>query len=575
MWMSRSAARAAPTGLVLNRYLPVRPLGSGGSGSVWLAREVETDREVALKIVAREGTSGSRAEREAAAAARLRHPRCLRAHALARDSGHVYIVYEYVHGRTLREAMRAGAVSDGAAIEAAAQVLEGLAHAHAHGIVHRDVKPANVLLEEGRGISVKLFDFGLALMREEEGLTAAGDIPGTLAYISPERLRGEAAGPAADIWAVGVMLWEALAGVHPFWGGTLVDTAKAIEKGAPTLREQRPDLPRPIVSCVDRALSVAPGRRPTAAGLAGSLREAAGELKRRRPASPKRAKLHLAAPTVRHAPPSVRELVEPGQRALAAAGAAAAAGMTTHALPFFPAHWPLGIAAVAAALTVWSERVGLAFCLAVPVFPLGNYSFGLAALYGIVALAGMVACWRTPRSGLLAALGAGLGPAGLLGLLPVLGLVIRWPARRAASVAAAVLVAAAIGGATRIGALGVPATNSLIAVAGALGRQLENHPQVLATASALAIGTGVLPLVRGRGPFAAAAYGFVIGGLTVAPAPHTPNVPVLAVTAATALALGLEPYAKRPLRLHAKAPVEETTASVAIPAQHRAAAGRR
>ena len=89
---------AAPGSLVLNRYLPVRPLGSGGSGSVWLAREVESGRDVALKIVPREGTAGSRAEREAAAAARLRHPRCLRAHALARDAGHVYIVYEYVAG---------------------------------------------------------------------------------------------------------------------------------------------------------------------------------------------------------------------------------------------------------------------------------------------------------------------------------------------------------------------------------------------------------------------------------------------------------------------------------------------
>src|SRR5438045_8830095 len=95
--------------------------------------------------------------------------------------------------------MRAGDLDDRSAVEAAAQVLEGLAHAHAHGIVHRDVKPANVLLAEGRVISVKLFDFGLALMREEEGLTAVGDIPGTLAYISPERLGGEPAGPPADV----------------------------------------------------------------------------------------------------------------------------------------------------------------------------------------------------------------------------------------------------------------------------------------------------------------------------------------------------------------------------------------
>jgi Protein kinase domain len=582
-WMSRTAAVGAPGSLVLNRYLPVRPLGTGGSGSVWLAREVESGREVALKIVPREGTAGSRAEREAAAAARLRHPRCLRAHALARDGGHVYIVYEYVSGRTLREAMRAGEINDAAALEAAAQVLEGLAHAHAHGIVHRDVKPANVLLADGHGISVKLFDFGLALIHEEEGLTAAGDIPGTLAYISPERLRGEPAGPPADIWAVGVLLWEALAGFHPFWGGTLLDTAKSIERGAPTLREQRPDLPRSVVSCVDRALSVAPGRRPTAAGLAGTLRQVAGELKRR-PARTPPGRLRLALPRPRLAVPSLRpaltvalprgSVAQPVERLLAAAGGGALAGTTAAALPFFPAAWPLGLAGVAAGLTLLSERAGLAFCLAVPVLPLGNYAFGLAALYGICALIVLGATWRTPRAGLLVALGAGLGPIGALGLLPVLGQVVRWPARRAVSVVGSVFVAAAIGGAGRVDRLGVPGTNSLLATGRALVRVLGSHPEVAASAGALALGAAVLPLVRRRGPLVAAAYALLVGGLTVVPAPHTPDVGVLAATAATGLALALEPYAAR-RRRRPQQPVEETTAAVAVPPEARAAAGRR
>jgi len=580
--MSLTAAQGAPGSLVLNRYLPVRPLGTGGSGSVWLAREVETDREVALKIVPREGTAGSRAEREAAAAARLRHPRCLRAHALARDSGHVYIVYEYVSGRTMREAMRAGEITDAAALEAAAQVLEGLAHAHAHGIVHRDVKPANVLIADGKGMSVKLFDFGLALMREEQSLTAAGDIPGTLAYISPERLKGEPAGPAADVWAVGVLLWEALAGFHPFWGGTLIDMAKSIAKGAPTLREQRPDLPRPIVACVDRALSVAPGRRPTAATLAGALRQASTELRRRpvRKGSSLRVtlpQLHVTRPTLRRAALTDRRLTEPAQRLAAASGAGALAGVTTAALPFFPAGWPFGIAAVAAGLTFRSERAGLAFCLAAPIFPLGNYSFGLATVYAILAVLVLGASWRTPRAALLAALGAGLGPIGALGLLPVVGLVVRWPARRAISVAGSVLVAAAVGSAGRIDALRIPATNSLLAAARSLAHELVHHPQVVSTAGALALGAAVLPLVRRRGPLLPAAYAVVVGGLTVVPGPHTPNVPIIALTAATGLALALEPYAAKPwpTRRRRQAPVDETTASIAVPPEARAAAGPR
>ena len=218
--MPEAAPAVATNGLVLDRYRPLRPLGSGGSGSVWLARDERTGLDVALKIVAREGKAGHRAEREAAVAARLRHERCLRAYACGHDSRHVYVAYEYAPGRTLRDALRGGELRDHEAVEAGAQVLEGLAHAHARGVVHRDVKPANVLLADGQGVSVRLLDFGLAQTDDAETLTAVGDVPGTLAYIPPERLAGDVSGPAGDVWAVGVLLWEALAGMHPFWSSS-------------------------------------------------------------------------------------------------------------------------------------------------------------------------------------------------------------------------------------------------------------------------------------------------------------------------------------------------------------------
>jgi serine/threonine protein kinase len=163
--MSNAAPALLQSDLVLGRYRPLRPLGSGGSGSVWLARDEQTGLDVALKIVPREGKAASRAEREAEAAARLRHPGCQRAYGFGRDSQHVYIAYEYVPGRTFREAMRAGELDDASAIEAAIQILDALAHAHARGVVHRDVKPSNVLLAEGPRVSVRVLDFGLARSR--------------------------------------------------------------------------------------------------------------------------------------------------------------------------------------------------------------------------------------------------------------------------------------------------------------------------------------------------------------------------------------------------------------------------
>src|SRR3954466_15420343 len=194
----------------------------------------------ALKIVPREGKAGSRAEREAEAASRLRHPSCQRAYGFGRDARHVYIAYEYTPGRTFREAMRGGELDDAAAIEAAAQMLDGLAHAHSRGIVHRDVKPSNVLLADGGAVSVRLLDFGLARLPQAETLTAGGDVPGTLRSIARELLAGPSATPAADVWAVGVLLWEALAGRHPFWQSSLLATARAIELGAPSPPDPTP-----------------------------------------------------------------------------------------------------------------------------------------------------------------------------------------------------------------------------------------------------------------------------------------------------------------------------------------------
>ena len=319
-----SAAFAVPDrALVLDRYRPLKPLGRGGSGSVWLAQDEQTGLEVALKIVPREGKRAARAAREMEAASRLRHERCVRAYDFGGDTGHVYIAYEYVRGRTLREVLRAEEVDDAGAVEIAAQMLDGLAHAHRRGIVHRDVKPSNVLVEDTDDISVRVLDFGLAQFDEADTLTAVGDVPGTLAYISPERLSGKEASERSDVWAVGVILWEALAGSHPFWGVPLPQVASTIASGAPPLSARRGDLPRRLLAAIDAALSVDPAKRPQAARLAADLREAfVVPLTRTRPErKPARAARVAKPPRPKAAPvPLWQRLAPAGMASLATAG---------------------------------------------------------------------------------------------------------------------------------------------------------------------------------------------------------------------------------------------------------------
>jgi len=534
--MSEALAAAAPTpsaGLVLGRYRPVRPLGSGGSGSVWLARDEQSGMEVALKIVPREGKAASRAEREALAAARLRHERCLRAYAFERDDSHVYIAYEYVPGKTVRQAMRAGELDDRSAVEAAAQILEGLAHAHARGIVHRDVKPSNVLLKDGDEVSVRLLDFGLAQMQEADTLTAAGDVPGTLAYIAPERLAGQEATSAADVWGVGVMLWEALAGPHPFWTSSLLETARAIGAGAPPLARERPDLPKALLVAVDRALSLDPSRRPSAERLARVLRGAFRERERK-----PRAELRAIA-----VPQGLDRVAAPVLAALTA-------GWAAGALPFYPAHWALLLGVLAAGATAWRPRVGLALALAVPVFPLGNLSLGLALLYGGVALAWLALSWGEPRSGLLFALGPLAGPLGALGLLPLATMGIRSPIRRAAQAGAAVLVAALAAG---IRGTPLPFTHTLAplglgiagstdpeAVAGALWHALAMHPALALEAAALAAAAALLPFARLKDLWGVACGGAALLAAT-ALVPGVAAWPLVVTAWVTCVALALLP----------------------------------
>jgi serine/threonine-protein kinase len=508
-------------------------------GHVWLARDERSGLDVALKIVPRDGKAAVRAEREAKAAAALRHRRCQRIYALARDAGHVYIAYEYVPGRTLRQALGAGEIGDGEAVEVAAQLLGALAHAHRRGIVHRDVKPSNVLLAETDAVDVRLLDFGLAQMAEFDTLTAKGDVPGTLAYVSPERLHGNEATEAADVWAVGVMLWEALARRHPFRAETISETSALIQAGPEPLEQVRPDLPGFVHRAVAGALVLDPARRPSAERLADELR---GRVRRRRPGRdrtrpPRTPARELAAGALR-------------ERALPAGLAAVTAGWVAATLPFYPAGWPLGLAAVAGALAAASPRAGMILALATAVLPLGNVSLGLALLFAAVACAWIALMWDDARTGLLFVAGPLLAPLGALGLMPLVAQLARGPARRAAHAATAVLAAVLVAGlrdedfpfegSAPPDGLGIAGSRQATEAAAALWGALAAHPTLLAEAAIFAAAAVALPFCRGRGPWPAAGFGAAFLAATALAAPSAPLLPLLGAAWLAAALLALE-----------------------------------
>ena len=530
--MSETTATTAGE-LVLGRYRPLSPLGSGGSGSVWLARDERTGRELALKIVAREGKAGSRAEREVEAAARLRHRRCLRVLDFASDDRHVYIAYEHVNGKTMRQALRDGEIDDRRAIEVCAQILDALEHAHTRGIVHRDVKPANVLLAAGPEVDVRLVDFGLAQFAEAETLTELGDIPGTLAYISPERLAGETASAAADVWAVGVALWESLVGWHPFWAGSMLETARRIETGAAALGSMRPDLPNQLLNVIDRALSVDPLQRPQAGEFARALRLSVkrGEERCRKQ---------------RHSFADRFQRPNPALLGHALAGALVVAWGTSQ-FPFYPVHAHVPLAILAAIVSLSSPRTGSALTFALLLLPLGNYSLGLALVFALVAICWLAFTWRSPHLAQLPVLGPLAVACGALFLLPLAVLRIGGTARRMIFVFAAfalALIVAGTGGqplpltnTDPPRGLGIEGSTNASAIAGALVRALIERPALLAEGCLLALVAALLPLARRRGRWGSAGLAGAMIAIGLLPFPGVAATPVLVGAWLTALAL--------------------------------------
>jgi TolB-like protein/Flp pilus assembly protein TadD len=249
-------------GKTLGPYRVQEKLGEGGMGEVYRAWDPRLDRPVAIKIVSTSAAPDrlARFEREARAAAAVSHPHVLTIFDVGVHEGQPYLVTELVEGRTLREVVAGGPVDVARAVEIARQIASGVAAAHGRGVLHRDLKPENVMVTTG-GL-VKVLDFGLAKLLGASGDdaattelgTSAGAVMGTLAYMSPEQLRGEPADTRADIFAVGVVLHEMLAGDHPFRRATGPATAAAIlhepAGDVPAARRVPPGLARIVARCI-------------------------------------------------------------------------------------------------------------------------------------------------------------------------------------------------------------------------------------------------------------------------------------------------------------------------------------
>jgi eukaryotic-like serine/threonine-protein kinase len=258
------------------RYRMEALLATGGMGEVWAARDLLLDRAVAVKVLgpafAGDGRAAERLRREARAAGRLEHPNIARVLDLGEDGGLPYLVMELLEGESL--AGRIGRGRPMAPAEAArvvAVVADALEAAHRAGIVHRDVKPGNVFL--GADGSVKVLDFGIASAAGETALTT-GDLIGTAAYLAPERALGQRATPAADVYALGVVLYELLAGRRPFEAGSDIELAMAHVHAHPvSLAQAAPGTPSFLVAACEQAMSRDPSSRPpSAAALARLLR---------------------------------------------------------------------------------------------------------------------------------------------------------------------------------------------------------------------------------------------------------------------------------------------------------------
>jgi len=409
----------------MGRYRLGARIGSGGFGTVYAARDERLGRPVAVKAIPGDGPAPERVQREARAVARLDHDAIVALFDAGEEDGCRYLVSELVEGRTLAQLEVAGELSDRDALRIGLALADALEHAHERGVIHRDVKPQNVIVPDApsswRG-AAKLTDFGVARLAGEEALTLTGDVVGTLAYMAPEQAAGEPVDEPADLYSLGLVLYEALGGANPVRTGSPTATARRIGTVLPPLARARPDLPDALCDALDRAVLPDPEQRGELADLFDALADAL-------PCVPDDGGLIARHPLERRLPalpPAIGRLVAP-----VAAGAlvwAALAGLTPE-----PAPQPALVAASAVALVAVLPRAGWLLAAAATTVLLAFAPAprpGAALLVAALAFAPPLLLRTDGRAWAVPAAAPALGMLGLAGAYPVLAArAPRWSTR--------------------------------------------------------------------------------------------------------------------------------------------------
>jgi serine/threonine-protein kinase len=508
--------------VVAGRYRLTDVLGRGGFGSVYTGHDSASGEAVAVKVFNREDGLAPRADREARTAQKLDHPNIHEVVGVAHDDDHAYLISQLVVG----ERFDRSGLSDEQAVRAIAAVCDALAHAHERGVVHRDVKPANILVSNDG--SVHLTDFGIARDEDAREPTIDERLLGTLSWMAPEQASGRRATGATDVWSAGLTLYATLTGRNPYRARSLGELLENQSRRAAPLHRLRPDLPRELSRALERALHPDPARRPDAAGLRDHLLAA------------------IAPPSVAAAPgfspeaaPARRLPAVPSERLRERAAPAASAllaglavAFTLTAFPMYPPAWTIPLAALLGVLAWRSPLAALAVGAAVAVPAFWNFAEAAGLLWIGLAAGWILTQRHNPGRRCLVPLAA--VPLALVGMGTAIVLVAATAptrARRAAEAGAGAIVAAVSGGwATAHGSAALAGANSPAAYLHLLARD----PALAATGVAVVAFAVLLPFAwwAERRTQATALWGLGFGLAAV-------GVPHLLATGGTGLGAGV------------------------------------